>query len=81
VAHPCRRPLWSANPADEECLLVTHEDLMKVLSALTNASVVTDPGNDESAHNGGPKDVRNLVAALGARSASTSSPFRGCRRA
>ena len=43
---------------------------MKVLTALRNASVVTDPKNPQVVNNGGPTDIQSLVAALGAKSSS-----------
>jgi hypothetical protein len=45
---------------------------VKVLRALQNASVVTDPGNPQIVSNGGPAHVQALVAALGHKSTSTS---------
>lgn len=50
-------------------LKLTKDDLVKVLKALGNASVVTDPSNPQIVNNGGPADVRQLVSALGAESA------------
>jgi len=47
-------------------------DLVAVLEALHNASVVTDPGNPQIVHNGGPAKVQELVAHLGVRSSSTA---------
>jgi hypothetical protein len=54
-------------------LALTHEDLVKVLKGLGNASVVTDPTIPQLARNGGPADVVALVSALGHRSASTTA--------
>lgn len=51
-------------------LKLTKDDLVKVLSALRNASVVTDPKNPQVVNNGGPTDIQSLVAALGAKSNS-----------
>jgi hypothetical protein len=57
-------------------LKLTHADLVDVLQALTNASVVTDPGNSQIVSNGGPADVSALVAGLGKKSASTSATMK-----
>ncbi|WP_293369809.1 deoxyribonuclease II family protein [Phenylobacterium sp.] len=54
-------------------LALTHDDLLKVLKALANASVVTDPTNPQLANNGGPADVQALVTALGRKSASATA--------
>jgi Deoxyribonuclease II len=51
-------------------LKLTKDDLVKVLTALRNASVVTDPKNPQVVNNGGPTDIQSLVAALGAKSSS-----------
>lgn len=51
-------------------LRLTKDDVVKVLAALGNASVVTDPANPQLVHNGGPEDIRRLVAMLGRQSAS-----------
>jgi hypothetical protein len=51
-------------------LKLTKDDLVKVLEALQNASVVTDPKNPQLVNNGGPADVQTLVSALGTKSAS-----------
>lgn len=48
-------------------LSLTKEDLPKVLTALKNASVVTDPTKLQIVRNGGPKNVRDLVDSLGKR--------------
>jgi Deoxyribonuclease II len=53
-------------------LKLTKDDLVKVLMALNNASVVTDPKNPQLVNNGGPADVQKLVATLGVKSASTA---------
>jgi deoxyribonuclease II len=53
-------------------LRLTKDDLVKVLAALGNASVVTDPKNRQIVNNGGPADVQQLVARLGVKSASTA---------
>lgn len=52
-------------------LKLTKPDLLKVLAALQNASVVTDTTNAQIVHNGGPTDVQELVRHLGAKSQST----------
>src|SRR5260370_5915924 len=49
-------------------LKLTKDDLVKVLSALQNASVVTDPKNPQIVKNGGPADVQKLVEKLGTKS-------------
>jgi len=51
-------------------LKLTKDDLVKVLTALRNASVVTDPKNPQVVNNGGPTDIQSIVAALGAKSNS-----------
>lgn len=49
---------------------LTKDDLVKVLKALKNASVVTDPGNRQIVNNGGPTEVQDLVKSLGTKSHS-----------
>jgi hypothetical protein len=49
-------------------LKLSKDDLVKVLGALANASVVTDPKNAQIVKNGGPADVQTLVKSLGAMS-------------
>ena len=51
-------------------LKLNQEDVVKVLTALQNASVVTDPGNPQIVRNGGPGEIQKLVSKLGVRSAS-----------
>jgi hypothetical protein len=51
-------------------LTLSKNDLIKVLAALKNASVVTDPSNPQIVHNGGPTDVQSLVESLGVKSSS-----------
>jgi hypothetical protein len=51
-------------------LRLTKDDVVKVLTALHNASIVTDPTNPQIVRNGGPADIRQLVGALGKQSAS-----------
>jgi hypothetical protein len=53
-------------------LKLTKDDVVKVLTALQNASVVTDTGNVQIVKNGGPADIRTLVAKLGVKSTSTA---------
>jgi hypothetical protein len=53
-------------------LKLTKDDVVAVLKALQNASVVTDPGNRQIVNNGGPADIRTLVGALGTKSTSTA---------
>ena len=53
-------------------LKLNKDDLVTVLKALQNASVVTDPGNSQIVHNGGPADVQDLVSSLGKKSKSTT---------
>jgi hypothetical protein len=53
-------------------LKLTKDDLVAVLKALANASVVTDATNDQVVRNGGPADVQALVKTLGKQSTSTS---------
>jgi hypothetical protein len=52
-------------------LKLAKDDLVKVLQALANAGVVTDPTNLQIVKNGGPADVRAQVDALGRKSRST----------
>lgn len=49
-------------------LSLSHQDVITVLSALANASVVTDPNNPQVVSNGGPNDIHALVALLGKKS-------------
>lgn len=51
-------------------LKLSKDDVIKVLKALQNASVVTDPSNLQVVKNGGPGDIQNLVRALGTKSDS-----------
>ena|SRR5579863_3824248 len=53
-------------------LKLTKEDVVKMLTALQNASVVTDPGNVQIVNNGGPADISALVTKLGVKSTSTA---------
>jgi hypothetical protein len=54
-------------------LKLTKDDVVKVLKALKNASVVTDPHNHQIANIGGPPDIQLLIAALGAKSTSKTA--------
>src|SRR5205823_5709756 len=51
-------------------LKVNKADVLKVLRALDNASVVTDVANPQIVDNGGPADVRAQVNKLGTKSES-----------
>jgi len=51
-------------------LKLSKDDVVKVLTALQNASVVTDPMNQELVNNGGPADIQTLVSGLGTKSDS-----------
>ena len=53
-------------------LRLTHSDLLAVLAAIENASVVTAPDNPQAVNNGGPADVQAAVAKLGKKSHSTT---------
>jgi hypothetical protein len=53
-------------------LKLTKSDIMKVLRALQNANVATDPKNAQIVKNGGPAEVRVLVQALGSKSKSAT---------
>jgi len=53
-------------------LKLNKSDLLEVLKALQNASVVTDPTNNQIVSNGGPSDVQDLVKSLGVKSKSTT---------
>jgi hypothetical protein len=48
-------------------------DVRRVLLALQNASVVTDPTNAQLVNNGGPQDLSDLVQTLGAKSKNTKA--------
>ena len=52
-------------------LKLNHDDVVKVLKALGNASAVTDPANGQIVRNGGPADIQALVKNLGVVSDST----------
>ena len=49
------------------------EDVMAVLRALANASIVTDPRNPQIVNGGGPPEIQALVAGLGLISKSTTA--------
>jgi hypothetical protein len=53
-------------------LKLSKDDMVKVLTALVNASVVTDPTNRQIVNNGGPPEIQQLVRQLGVLSRSTS---------
>ena len=53
-------------------LQLTKDDVVKVLTALQNASVVTDTGNVQIVKSGGPADITTIVAKLGVKSTSTT---------
>lgn len=52
-------------------LKINKDDLVKILKAMQNSSVVTDPFNLQIVQNGGPDDVKSLVGSLGVKSKST----------
>jgi Deoxyribonuclease II len=54
-------------------LKLTKNDVVAVLNALQNASVVTDPTNPQVVSNGGPDDIQKLVASLGVKSKATTA--------
>lgn len=51
-------------------LKINHADLVVILNALANASVVTDPKEKAICNNGGPDDIQALVNQLGKESKS-----------
>jgi hypothetical protein len=53
-------------------LKLTKDDIVRILTALQNASVVSDPKNPQLVNNGGPVDVQDLVKHLGTKSSSKS---------
>lgn len=53
-------------------LKLSKDDLVTVLTALHNASVVTDPTNPQIVSNGGPADVQKLVQNLGTKSSGVA---------
>jgi hypothetical protein len=54
-------------------LKLSKDDLVKVLGALQNASVVTDPKNAQIVKAGGPADAQKLVKSLGVKSKATAA--------
>ena len=54
-------------------LKLSKDDLVKVLGALQNASVVTDRKNPQIVKNGGPADVQKLVNSLGVKSTAKTA--------
>ena len=54
-------------------LKLSKDDLVKLLQALQNASVGTDPRDPQIVSNGGPADVQSLVTQLGHKSTSTKA--------
>lgn len=51
------------------------DDVVAVLKALANSSVVTDPSKPELARNGGPAGIQDLVKGLGTVSKSTMATW------
>jgi hypothetical protein len=54
-------------------LKLTKDDVVVVLKALENASVVTDPKSAQIVSNGGPPEIQALVSGLGDNSTSTTA--------
>jgi hypothetical protein len=54
-------------------LTLTKADVVAVLNALANASVVTDPTKLQIVNNGGPTDIQALVKGLGKNSKSKTA--------
>jgi hypothetical protein len=54
-------------------LKLSKDDVVVLLKALANASVVTDPGDPQIVSNGGPPDIQELVGKLGVKSLSTTA--------
>lgn len=52
-------------------LKLDDHDVMNVLAALRNSSVLTDPTNPQLVNNGGPAPLRNLVELLGKQQDTT----------
>ncbi len=57
-------------------LRLTKGDVLIVLKALANASVVTDPANPQIVRNGGPADIQQLVSVIGQKSSSRTAVVR-----
>lgn len=53
-------------------LRLNKNDVVEVLNGLKNASIVTDPTNQQVVHNGGPADIQQLVSQLGQLSTSNT---------
>ena len=53
-------------------LKLNKDDVVQVLTALKNSSVVTDPSKPDLVNNGGPSDIQALAASLGKISESTT---------
>ena len=51
-------------------LRLNKDDVIKVVTALQNSSVVTDVSNPQVVRNGGPDEIKSVVAKLGVRSDS-----------
>ena len=56
-------------------LKLAKSDVVAVLKALANSSVVTDPAKPELVRNGGPADIQNLVSGLGKVAGSTMATW------
>lgn len=52
-------------------LRLNKQDVLNVLEALGNASVVTNPDDPQVVNNGGPEDIKALVSGLGKKTNST----------
>jgi len=52
-------------------LRLSKPDVIQVLKALANSSVVTDPSDPQLVNNGGPQEISDLVSKLGVVSPST----------
>jgi len=56
-------------------LKLAKSDVVAVLKALANSSVVTDPAKPELVRNGGPADIQSLVSGLGKVAGSTMATW------
>lgn len=54
-------------------LKLSKSDVLAVLRALQNSSVVTDPNNPQIVHNGGPEEIQAEVDQLGVKVRSTEA--------
>ncbi len=54
-------------------LRLTKDDVLKVMRALSNASVVTDPSNLQIVKSGGPADIQAIAKTLGKKSSGKTS--------